>query len=66
MRNLHSIRLRVYSFNVRAIRSYEKCGFRQAGHFREAGRINGEYYDEINMDILEHEYRALKAARRSG
>jgi RimJ/RimL family protein N-acetyltransferase len=60
IRNLHSIRLRVYSFNKRGIRSYEKCGFKHAGCFREAGRIDGEYYDEILMDILEDEYRALK------
>ncbi len=66
IRNLHSIRLRVYSFNERGIRSYEKCGFKHAGRFREAGRINDEYYDEINMDILEHEYRALKAERKAG
>lgn len=66
VRNLHSIRLRVYSFNERGIRSYEKCGFKPAGRLREAGRINGEYYDEINMDILEQEYRALKAARTAG
>lgn len=66
IRNLHSIRLRVYSFNERGMRSYEKCGFKQAGRFREAGRIDGEYYDEINMDILEHEYRALKAGQKQG
>lgn len=59
IRNLHSIRLRVYSFNERGIRSYEKCGFKQIGYFREAGRIDGEYYDEILMDILEHEYRVM-------
>jgi RimJ/RimL family protein N-acetyltransferase len=31
-----------------------------AGRFREAGRINGDYCDEILMAILEDEYRALK------
>lgn len=62
VRNLHSIRLRVRSFNERAIRCYEKCGFKTVGRYREAGRINGEYFDEILMDIVEEEYRALRGS----
>jgi len=64
VRNLHSIRLRVRSFNTRAIKSYEKCGFKLAGHFRDGGRINGEYFDVILMDVLEDEFRAMKRVTR--
>jgi len=57
--NLHRIGLRAFSFNERAIRCYEKCGFKMTGRHREAGRIDGKYYDEILMDILEDEFRSL-------
>jgi RimJ/RimL family protein N-acetyltransferase len=60
IRNLHSIRLLVYSYNERAIKCYEKCGFKAIGRHREAIRINGEYFDEVRMDILEDEFRALQ------
>ena len=46
-------------FNERAVKSYEKCGFNVVGKYREAGMINGAYFDEILMDILEDEYRTL-------
>jgi len=54
--NLHSIYLRVRSFNEPAVRSYEKVGFKIIGRRRECVLICGEYYDEIYMDILDHEF----------
>ena len=49
--NLHSVMLRVISYNDRAIRCYESCGFQPAGKRREA-RIDGlEYHDVLFMDI---------------
>ncbi|GBU28227.1 acetyltransferase [Treponema sp. R8-4-B8] len=54
--NLHNIYLRVYSFNERAIKSYEKVGFKIIGKIREALLRNNERHDIILMDILYNEY----------
>ena len=58
--NLHRLWLRVYDFNVRAIASYERCGFKREGVLREHRSFRGEYHDTIVMGVLEDEYRALK------
>lgn len=55
--NMHSVSLRVYSYNKPAIRCYEKVGFKMAGRLRQAKRIGGLWHDELLMDILEDEYR---------
>ena len=57
--NLHSIYLRVFSHNTRAIKSYEKVGFKYAGKLRETNIMGGKKYDEIFMDILEDEYQSV-------
>ena len=54
--NLHSVKLHVFSFNKRAKRCYEKCGFKEVGKSRENVFINGKWYDTIIMDILENEF----------
>ncbi len=58
---LHRVSLSVFSFNERAIRSYRKAGFRVEGRAREAIWREGRYWDEIQMSILEHEWRELQA-----
>ena len=55
--NLHSIQLHVMAFNKRAIRCYEKGGFKEVGRRREAYYLNGKYYDIITMDILKKEFK---------
>ena len=55
--NLHSVRLGVLSGNKRARRCYEKCGFRENGRSRDQFFINGQYQDDIHMDILESEFQ---------
>lgn len=55
--NLNNIYLRPYSFNTRAIRCYEACGFKEAGRLREAKIINGQKYDEVWLDILASEFQ---------
>lgn len=57
--NLNKVRLNVYSFNERAVKSYEKCGFKQEGVLRQEIFRNGNYYDTIVMGILRDEF--LKA-----
>lgn len=49
---LHRISLGVYAFNPRAVRAYEKCGFRHEGVARDALLWDGEWHDEIHMAIL--------------
>ncbi|MDR0905320.1 MAG: GNAT family N-acetyltransferase [Oscillospiraceae bacterium] len=55
---LHNIGLQAHSDNARALRCYEKVGFREFGRRREAVFKNGRFYDEVNMDILADEWRA--------
>jgi RimJ/RimL family protein N-acetyltransferase len=55
--NLHRIGLRVYEYNRRAIRCYEKAGFRVEGAVREGRYFNGAYYDVVLMGLLAREFR---------
>jgi RimJ/RimL family protein N-acetyltransferase len=54
--NLHNICLKTYSFNERAIKSYEKIGFKIIGKRREAILRGKERHDIIFMDILYNEF----------
>jgi RimJ/RimL family protein N-acetyltransferase len=54
--NLHNIQIRVYSYNKRAIKCYEKCGFKHIGKRRESLYRNGERHDIIYLDILYKEF----------
>jgi RimJ/RimL family protein N-acetyltransferase len=55
--NLHRISLSVYAYNPRAIRCYEKCGFRREGARREARWCEGLWWDVLEYGILEEEWR---------
>ena len=54
--NLHNILLKVFSFNERAIKCYEKVGFKIIGRRREALKRGNETFDVIYMDILPNEF----------
>mgnify|MGYP003934870413 CR=1 FL=1 len=54
--NLQSIMLEVFSFNPRAIRCYEKVGFKRVGTRRGAKLLGNKRYDEVLMDILADEF----------
>jgi len=54
--NLHRVALDVYDFNPRALRCYEKAGFRREGTKREALFRDGCYHDVHIMAILQHEF----------
>jgi RimJ/RimL family protein N-acetyltransferase len=58
--NINKIRLTCYSFNDRAIKSYEKCGFRVEGILRQEMFKDGQYHDKIAMGILREEFLADK------
>jgi RimJ/RimL family protein N-acetyltransferase len=54
--NLNNIMLTVKEFNSRAIKCYEKCGFKTIGRRREAEIFGSKRYDEIYMDVLASEF----------
>lgn len=57
---LHRLELDVFSFNPRAVRAYEKAGFRHEGVRRDAIWDGTAYGDDILMAILEDEWRKMK------
>ena len=57
---LHRLSLDVFSFNPRAIRAYERAGFRREGVLRDAVRDGDGYGDDILMALLEDEWREIK------
>lgn len=60
--NLRRVSLDVFEYNPRAIRSYEKSGFRLEGQMRKALNRGGRRWDMIFMGILRSEWEALEAA----
>jgi diamine N-acetyltransferase len=59
--NFHRVSVGVVGFNERAIRFYEKVGFKREGIQREGYYHDHQYHDFVMMSILEDEYRALRA-----
>ncbi|HDN79985.1 MAG: N-acetyltransferase [Chloroflexi bacterium] len=55
--NLNRVELRVFEFNTRAIRCYEKCGFVTEGRLRQSLFRNGRYHDELVMAVLREEWK---------
>ena len=55
--NLEKVYLRVFSGNHRGIRCYEKCGFETVGRLKKHRYINGEWHDEVVMEIMRESYR---------
>jgi RimJ/RimL family protein N-acetyltransferase len=53
--NINKIKLGVYSFNERAKRCYEKCGFKTEGVLRKEIYREGKYHDAIVMGLLREE-----------
>ena len=54
--NLHRVTLDVFEYNPRAIRSYEKAGFRPEGRQRGAILREGKRWDVLYMGILREEW----------
>jgi RimJ/RimL family protein N-acetyltransferase len=59
---LHRVGLTVFSYNMRAIRAYEKAGFRIEGRLRDAIVRDGRYFDEIQMGVLASEWLEARYA----
>ena len=58
--NLHRVSLTVFDYNQRAIRSYEKAGFRMEGRQRGFLKREGQRWDLIYMGILRSEWEATQ------
>lgn len=55
MLELHTIFLTVLACNPRAVASYHRLGFRDAGRLREASSRDGQRVDILYMDLLRAE-----------
>lgn len=55
---LHRIELEVFAFNPRAVRVYEKLGFRHEGRKRRAHFQDGAWHDVLLMGLLRDEFAA--------
>ena len=54
--NLKRVTLTVFEYNPRAVRSYEKAGFRHEGRKRQALNREGRRWDELYMGLLREEW----------
>lgn len=55
---LNKVELRVWAFNTRALRAYEKAGFVREGVRRAAAFHGGRFHDEVLMGVLAGEFAA--------
>jgi RimJ/RimL family protein N-acetyltransferase len=55
---LHRLAVRVLAFNARAIRAYQKCGFRVEGLERGSALIDGAWHDDVIMGLLADDSRS--------
>ena len=54
--HLHRVSLTVFGNNARAMRSYEKAGFKREGQVRESMLRDGEFIDTVHMGVLKTEW----------
>jgi len=57
--NLHRLTLTVFEFNERAVRMYQRCGFKIEGIVREVLYRDGRRWDLISMGLLRAEWLEL-------
>ena len=61
----HRVSVGVVAFNERALRFWERLGFKKEGVQRDGYYCNGKYSDFVMMSILEEEYKTLYKRERS-
>ncbi len=54
--NMHRVTCETYATNRRAIRFFEKIGFKKEGVIREAHYIDSKYHDIISFGLLKNEF----------
>ena len=63
--NLHRVSLAVLGYNERAIRAYEKVGFKLEGALRGFVQRDGQRWDMPMMGVLRKEWEELQAVQKS-
>ena len=63
--NLHRVSLAVLGYNERAIRAYEKVGFKLEGALRGFVQRDGQRWDMPMMGVLRKEWEELQAVQRN-
>ncbi len=58
--NLNRINLTVFEYNPRAIRSYQKLGFKEEGRERQWLNRDGRRWDMLYMGLLRREWEAIE------
>jgi len=61
--DINRIELDTFDENIRAIKAYQKCGFKIEGVLREARLIEGKFHDVIIMGMTRKDY--LKIANKT-
>lgn len=56
--NLHKLYARVFSYNERAMKSFERCGFRSEGILREHVFRDGRYHEVVMLGLLRKEWES--------
>lgn len=59
--NLNKVKLQVFSFNKRAVASYEKCGFSLEGTLKEELFRFGRFYDIYYMGLIRKDWINLQS-----
>lgn len=59
--NMHMVYLQVFDSNIRAIRFFEKFGFRRDGIRRESVYAHGAYHSIMMMSLLKQEFEQIYA-----
>lgn len=62
--NLRRVSLALHSYNERALRSYEKAGFRLEGRTRSDQRRDGRRTDTLWMGILRDEWSGMQTGEK--
>ena len=64
--DLHRVDLRVGAYNTRAVRCYEKCGFRHEGVERDSFFVDDQWHDDLLMAILRQDWEELNPSPFQG
>ena len=59
--NVHRVSLGLHEYNPRALKSYEKAGFRLEGRTRKDLMREGKRYDSLWMGILREEWMQMQS-----
>jgi len=63
--SFHRVAIGVVGFNERALRFWQKVGFRREGIHRDGYYYDNKYYDFVMMSILEDEFRELHEGNKN-